>query len=158
MLFDILDVLPDDLIQKLRDTLVDKLTETAETAGKHQAAATFKKLRSDADFTTAFEQGLTRAAQRFADEYVQQDEDLVAVVLDSPDFFTNVEVQEAMLSMLRQPGSYLESEQTAIARSFATVFRKRINRERVDRAVTYLLRCLAQELWHLPELRGVYSL
>ena len=37
----------------------------------------------------------------------------------------------------------------------------RVNRQRVDRAITYLLRCMAEELWTLPgasEVRQVYSL
>ena len=60
--------------------------------------------------------------------------------------------------MLRRPGSYLVDEREQIVQTFATVLPGRKNRERVDRAVTYLLRCLAEELWHLPELQPVYSL
>ena len=62
------------------------------------------------------------------------------------------------MAILKKPGLYLVEEREQVAQSFAGVLPERKNRERVDRAVTYLLKCLAEELWHLPELQPIYSL
>src|SRR5690606_28467109 len=117
-----------------------------------------KKLRSDAAFRVSFEQGLGRALKRFIGEYELEDEDLVATIASEQGFFQNKEIQTALIAVLKQPGAHLDEEREIVIQSFVTVLPERINRGRVDRAVTYLLKCLAQELWHLPELLPIYSL
>jgi hypothetical protein len=67
-------------------------------------------------------------------------------------------VREALLEIIQHPGVYLGEERMTLARSFVDVLRQRINRERVDRAVIFFLRCLAEELWTLPELQPIYTL
>ena len=61
------------------------------------------------------------------------------------------------MTMLKSPGSYLADEGEVVVQPFDSVFPGRKNRERVNNAMMYLLRCL-EELWHLPELQPVYSL
>jgi len=82
----------------------------------------------------------------------------VAAIAADATIFQNKEVEAALLTMLKRPGTYLVDEREHLVQTFASVLPGRKNRERVDRAVTYLLRCLAEELWHLPELQPVYSL
>src|SRR5438105_635208 len=65
------------------------------------------------------------------------------------------------MSMIQRPGSWTVNEREAVISHFADVLPKRINRKRVDKAVTFLLQCIAEELWTLPgisEIREIYSL
>lgn len=155
---DLIELIPQNLKQQALDALVDVVSEQAESFGGDKLAGKIKKLRSDTAFRDAFEAGLSRALKRFIEEYQLEDEDLVAAIAGEPGFFQNEEVQMALITVLKQPGAYLDEEREAIVQSFATVMPDRINRERVDRTITYLLKCLAQELWHLPELLPIYSL
>jgi hypothetical protein len=101
---------------------------------------------------------LQRAVNRFFEDYEAEDEDLVAVMKGERDFFKNEQIQAALIKILKQPGLYLTEERETLIQSFDTVLPQRKNRDRVDKAVTYFLKCLAQELWHLPELQPIYSL
>ncbi len=155
---DITKLIPAVVKIAVRDTLVDFVSDQAKKYASDEIAGKIKKLRSDAAFNEKFEAGLQRAAQRFIEEYELEDEDLVAVIAADAHFFENEEVQAALLAVLKKPGAYLVEERAQIIQSFESVFPNRRNRQRVDRAVTYLLKCLAEELWHLPELQPIYSL
>jgi len=155
---DILDLLSESLRQQARDALVDFVANQARKLGRDDLGDKIERLRSDADFNGKFEAGLQRAVRRFVQEYETEDEDLVAAIAADEGLFNNEEVRSALLAILKQPGLYLADEQETVARSFASVLPARKNRQRVDRAVTYLLKCLAKELWSLPELQPIYSL
>ncbi|GAK58492.1 hypothetical protein U27_05466 [Candidatus Vecturithrix granuli] len=157
-ILDILDIIPQSLKQQVVDTLVDFVSGEAKKYVSGEIANKIRSLRSDAAFHRTFEKGLQQAVKRFIAEYEAQDEDLVAALQADRTFLANAQVQKAMLTMLRKPGTYLAEEREKLAQSFDSVLPKRKNRERVDQAVTYFLRCLVEELWHLPELLPVYSL
>jgi tetratricopeptide (TPR) repeat protein len=156
--FDILGLIPQSLKRQALDTLVDFVSEQARKYAGEEIAAKIKKLRSDAAFNQAFEEGLRRAVRRFVQEYEVEDEDLVAAIAADEGFFKNEEVRAALLTILKKPGVYLAGERERLAEPFDSVLPGRKNRERVDRAVLYLLKCLAEDLWHLPELQPIYSL
>ena len=63
-----------------------------------------------------------------------------------------------MLAIIKKPGAHPSDEREMVLQSFETVLPERKNRQRVDRAVTVLLGYLAEEVWALPELQGVYML
>ncbi len=155
---DVLNLIPQSLKQKALDTLVDFVSGQAKKYASDELGRRIKKLRSDAAFNQAFEDGLKQASRRFIEDYEAEDEDLVAAIAADETFFENEDVQAALLSILKQPGAYLTDEQETLLQSFDTVLSQRKNRQRVDRAVTYLLKCLAEELWHMPELQPIYSL
>jgi len=157
-LFDILNLIPQGLQQEIVDSLVDFVSGQAEKFLGEQVANKLKKLRSDAAFVQAFREGLRRAADRFVQEYETEDEDLVAAIAADERFFQNEQVQKALLAIIKRPGTYLQDERETVLQSFETVLPGRKNRGRVDRAVTVFLKCLAEELWTLPELQGIYSL
>lgn len=154
---DILSLIPDNLKISVRDKIVDFVADQAKKYSNDEVADKIKLLRSDATFNKHFEGGLGRAIKRFVQEYEQQDEDLVAAIASAPDFFKSEAVQKNLLHILKQPGSFSE-EQEVLTQSFETILPERKNRERVNKAVLYLLKCLAEELWHLPELQPIYSL
>jgi LuxR family glucitol operon transcriptional activator len=154
----IFDFIPKEIRQQAQDTLVDFLSEQVKKHVSQGAAERIKQLRSDGEFRRQFDQGLEKAIKRFSEEYYEKDEDLVEAIIREKELFRNPEVKQALMTMLRSPGSYLEDEAEIVAQSFVSVLPGRKNRERVNQAMMHLLRCLVEELWHLPVLQPVYSL
>lgn len=155
---DIFSLIPNDLKKLVRDSLVDFISDQAKKYLNDEVSNKVKKLRSDAAFSAQFEECLQRAAQRFVNEYELEDEDLVTAISQDEHFFVNKQIQAALLQIIKKPGVFLVDENEAIAQSFESVLPERLNRQRVDRAINYLLKCLAQEVWYLPELQPIYSL
>ncbi len=155
---DLVGWLPDSFKQQIIDSVVTFVAEQAEKAERDDVSQALKRLRSDASFQDAVDQGLKEATERFVREYTVEDEDLVAAIARDPDFWKAESVRTALMEIIRHPGVYLAEERAALAQSFADVLRQRVNRERVDRAVAFYLRCVAESLWHLEPLRPVYEL
>lgn len=155
---DLIGWLPDSLKQEIIDGIVTLVADQAEKVLGDQVSQALKRLRSDAAFQDAVDRGLKEATDRFVREYMVEDEDLVAAIAEDPDFWKAKSVREALLEIIRHPGVYLTEERMTLARSFADVLRQRVNRERVDSAVTFYLRCVAESLWHLEPLRPIYEL
>ena len=147
----------------LKTRLIDKIVETvAEQAKKidPQFAKEIRKLSSQAGFLETFETALEGGIQRFFAEYAEQDEDIVAAIQNEPTIWESQAVQDALIVMLKRPGAHLEAQRETLLEHFTDVLPQRINRQRVDQAITALLRCIAEELWTLPgakEIREVYS-
>ena len=154
----ILEFIPQELRQQSQDILVDFVSEQVRKHVNQGAAEKIKQLRSDGEFRRQFDRGLEKAIKRFSEEYYEIDEDLVDAIAREKSLFTDPEVKQALMTMLKSPGSYLGDEADIMAQSFAGVLPGRKNRDRVNQAMRYLLRCLAEELWHLPVLQPVYSL
>jgi hypothetical protein len=156
--FDILKLIPQNLQQEIVDALVDFVSGQAKKLLGEQFSTKIKTLKSDAKFAQAFREGLQRAVERFVREYEQEDEDLVTAITADEGFFQDEQVQKALLAVIKKPGTYLADERETVLQSFETVLPHRKNRQRVDRAVTVFLKCLAEELWTLPELQPIYTL
>ncbi|MCB8985834.1 MAG: ATP-binding protein, partial [Ardenticatenaceae bacterium] len=155
---DVFGLIPDSFKQSAVDAIVETVVERGEGLLSDSILNRIKGLRSDAAFRKQLDVGMQRGLQRFADEYQLKDEDLVAAILQDTALFTAHAVRDALIEIVQQPGRYLMEERTLVSQTFAAVLPGRINRERVDRAILYLLKCLAQEMWHLPELQPIYSL
>jgi len=158
MLVNVLDMIPDDLKTQLRNTVVDFVVTQTEKHVGDEIARQIKQLRSDSVFIREFEQGLQRAVQRFVDEYEMEDEDLVLLIINDNNFFKSKAIQEALLSLIKNPTGYLPEKRKILERKFASVLPERKNRQRVNRAISYYLKCVVQEVWSLPELRPIYTL
>jgi len=154
----ILEFIPQELRQQAQDTLVDFVSEQAKKFVSDSTAEKLKQLRSDGAFRRQFDKGLGKAIKRFSEEYYEKDEDLVEAISQEKDLFKSPDVKAALMTMLKSPSSYLVDEGETVAQSFDRVLPGRKNRERVNQAMKYLLRCLVEELWHLPELQPIYSL
>jgi tetratricopeptide (TPR) repeat protein len=155
--FDVLSLIPPSLRQQVLDALVGFVSKQAKKFLGDAVSDKIEGPKSDGSFRKKFREGLQRAADRFVREYEVEDEDLVAAITADESLFKNKQVQEALLAIVKEPGIYLADEREAVIESFETVLPGRKNRQRVDRAVTFFLKCLAKELWTLPELRGVYA-
>lgn len=164
---DILSFIPDELKQKLGQEIIDFIADQAKKVANEQIAGKIRKLSSKTEFAEAVDKAIQKGGERFMVEYLVQDEDLSLALTGDPDFWKTPSVQKALLALVKQPGAWLPNEYDqvaahfAAAASFADVLPGRINRQRVDRAVTYFLRCVVEELWTLPgakEIREVYAL
>lgn len=150
--------IPDNLKKRIIDGIVSLFAEKAEKAGLDDVSRTLKQLRSDAEFLKAVDQGLRRATDRFVKEYKTQDRELALAIAGNPGFWENLEVQSALLEIVRNPGIYLDQQQILLMQSFASVLAQRADRERINHAVSFYLRCVAESLWHLEPLRPAYEL
>ena len=157
----ILSAIPDPIKQQIADALVDFLVKQAEKVAGEQIAGKIRKFSSKGEFAEAVEKAIIKGAQRFAVEYADEDEDLAAAISANPDFWKSKSAQKALTELIKRPGAWNLSEYAEIASHFEDVLPERRNRIRVDKAVTYFLRCIVEELWTLPgakEVREVYAL
>jgi tetratricopeptide (TPR) repeat protein len=150
--------IPQSIKEAVLDTTVDFLSGQAKKLLGDEIASKIKQLRTDAAFHQSFENGLKRALERFKLEYEEQDEDIVAVILSNQSIFKDEKFQAILQEMIKRPGSYLDEEREKVISTFESILPGRKNRQRVDRAVSFLLRCIVEEVWHIPELQPIYSL
>lgn len=154
--------LPDDLEQRLRDGIVEAVARLAEKVpGGNKASRVIRQLSTQAAFYNAFDTAIMSARSRFVAEYTPRDEDLVEAIIDDGKFWESQDVRQALITMIQRPGSWMVNERETVISHFADVLPKRINRERVDKAVSFFLQCIVEELWTLPgisEIREIYNL
>lgn len=154
-------IIPDKMKERIADGLVSFLARQAERLGQRGVANQLRQITSQGDFYQAIQQALEVGYQRFKLEYALEDEDLVEAILNDDQFWHSEAVQNALVEMISRPGAWLDPEREMIVQGFSTVLPERINRQRVDKAINFLLRCMVEELWTLPgakEIRDVYSL
>lgn len=152
-------IIPERLKERLADSLVELLAGSAEQLGGSQIAGRIRKLSSKSDLRQSINRALETGIQHFIEDYVSQDEDLVAAIQSDDLFWQSEMVQDALVRLVSRPGAWLRDERETVGFHFETVLPKRVNRERVDRAVSFLLYCVAEELWSLPgaqEIREAY--
>jgi tetratricopeptide (TPR) repeat protein len=157
----LLSLIPEDLKRQLLDGLVGFLADQAQRLAGEKASEHIRRLSSEAAFLRAFDQALERGLRRFRDEYTQKDEDLVSLLVSDPALWRSPTVRKALRELVSRPGAHLPEARRQLLASFSDVLPQRVNRERVDRAVSYLLGCIAEELWSLPaakEVREAYRL
>ena len=155
---DPLSWIPEATKREILDGLLKFMMDKAGKTLGDEFTGVLGKLRSDAAFQDAIDTGLKRATDRFLREYADEDEDLTAALSADRELWKAKSVRDALLAILRQPGRWEAQDWETIASRFDDVLPQRRNRERVDRAVRFFLRCLAEEVWHLPELKPIYEM
>ncbi|MFZ1809253.1 MAG: hypothetical protein WAU36_18615, partial [Cyclobacteriaceae bacterium] len=155
---DVLGWLSDEVKRQLFDSMVELVSDQAKKILGNEASDIIKKLKSDASFQAAFDEGIKQATQRFAQEYFSQDSDLVTAIVSDKDFWGIASVRKALLHMIQRPGRFLEDDREKVLVHFDDVLPEYFDRGQLDQAVTFFLRCLAEELWHLPQLQPIYEL
>lgn len=155
----LISFIPNDLKTQLLDNLVQFMARQAEKVVGEQLGEKIRKLSSEGAFLDAFDKAMKSASDRFVIEYTPIDEDLVAVISADKTFWQSSQVRQALIQMVSRPGAWLAEERETLVQHFADVLPQRVNRERVDKAVAFFLRCVVEELWTLPgakEVREVY--
>jgi hypothetical protein len=99
-----------------------------------------------------------RAEQRFAYEYRAQDAELVDVLSVQTRFADLPSVRAALRELLTRPFHDPAQQVAVLQRSFGDVLPERLDRARVDAAVSAFLRYLGQEVLYIPQLRELYAL
>ena len=149
--------IPDHIKQQFFDHQMSVLAEYAEKAGRTNASERLKRLRLDASFQEAVDQGLSEATARFVRDYRGEYEEL-AQAIESQDAFWKAEnVRQSILNIIMRPGVDLPEDRKILTRSFAGLLHRRVNRERLNPAVGFYLRCVAESLWYLEPIGQVYD-
>jgi hypothetical protein len=136
-------LLPGELKRQLDAAVIAFIDRQTETFLPEPVREKIRRLSPQLVAQKALDDAVQRAIVRFAREYPDIDEDLAAAVLAVADFWDNVDVRTALLSLVSHPGMPRPEERTQIATHFDTVLPERRNRERVDRAISYVLRLVA---------------
>jgi LuxR family glucitol operon transcriptional activator len=110
----------------------------------------------------ALERGLAaavgRAEQRFAHEYRAQDAELADALTAQTRFADLPSVRAALRELLTHPFHDPALSVARLQRTFGDVLPERVERTRVDAAVSAFLSCLGQEVLYIPQLRDLYGL
>jgi len=152
--------LPEDLKHQLQKGIVDFLVHHAEEMG-NQITEALSQLSSQTTFYNAFDQAIMCAIQRFIAEHTLKDADLVALILADTHFWESQDVRQRLKALIRLPDYWLVEERATMVQHFPDVLPQQTNRVRVDRVITFFLRCIVEELWTLPgveEICAIYNL
>jgi len=117
-----------------------------------------ERLRDDRALRRQLKAAVARAEQRFAQEYRSQDPELVLALTRDTRFADLPSVQAALRGVLTQPFHDPSQPVAVLHASFADVLPERVDRARVDAAVSTFLRILGQEVLYIPQLQQLYSL
>jgi tetratricopeptide (TPR) repeat protein len=104
------------------------------------------------------EQGLLEGSERFLRDYEGQDAELVLAIALEPKFGQTESVRQALLEIIEHPGVDLATERTILTQGFSALFDPPVDDKRIDQAVRFYLRCIAESLWHLEPFRSKYEL
>lgn len=148
----------DIIVSSLATFVLTKLPNDIKNAVSNEIITRVKQIASDMEFRRKFEASLRVALQRFITEYEKVDVELVEAIAVDKEFLNNKELQTALLAILNKPDARLTHNHEIVAQSFITIFPSLENRTRVNQAVTFLLKCLAEEVWLMPEFRPIYAL
>jgi hypothetical protein len=136
--------IPAEIKSRVYNAVVEALARfTERTPLDKQGADVIRNLSTDAEFRNEFETALSKAVQRFHEEYVPIDPDVVRAMEQNPIFWQEPAVLRALQSVIKRPGSLLRNNKEEVVKHFANVL-PGIEKDRVDRAVTFLLTCLVK--------------
>lgn len=79
--------IPDPVKQQIVDGIVTFVADQAKKTLGDEVSRSLTRLRSDAAFQGAVDEGLKEATDRFVREYMVEDKDLVAAMARDPDFW-----------------------------------------------------------------------
>jgi len=151
-------LVPASVSSQLWQALVGFLCHLAGHAAGDKVATKLHLLGQNTAFEQKFQTAIGDGLKRFEKEYFVEDEDLVREILKDTHLFENKHVQASLLALIKEPTGLLEKERQRASVPFTNVFPSRANRPRVDRALNFLMHCIAQQVWHMPELKSIYTL
>jgi hypothetical protein len=144
--------IPKKVKDEIKDCVIDTLIEVLPDEKWRKVVCSF---RADGTFQDAFIAAIERVVTRFAEEYKHKK--LVETVTNSTSFSDLPSIKKALRTVVTDPSSYPESERKIIYQSFADVIPS-IPAERVELAVQFFMRCLAEEVINIPQLFLLYQI
>jgi tetratricopeptide (TPR) repeat protein len=109
------------------------------------------------DFDKRLRSAIDRAISRFRTNYARLDPTMVGMLLDDAPVLDLPTVSDALRQMVLYPARSRDESKDAFTEAVKK-FSPRTDDARLDRAVTELVRCLRDELQHLPELQPSFAL
>ncbi|HJT56318.1 MAG TPA: NB-ARC domain-containing protein [Ktedonobacteraceae bacterium] len=155
-----LSAIPEDLRDQLQKGIVEFLVRHSGELGE-QAAEALRQLSSQPVFRSTFDDAVARAVQRFIAEYTVTAAHLVASIVGDKHFWESEDVRQRLKLLVARPDYWQVNERASTVQHFADVLPEEGDREGLDKAATFFLRCLVEELWKLPgaeEIGAIYNL
>ncbi|MGF2075788.1 hypothetical protein, partial [Enterococcus casseliflavus] len=84
--------------------VIDFITRQAEGLIGQEMSGRIRGLTAKGAFRKELIAAFQRGVERFEQEYGEEDEDLTAAILNSPDFWQNHAIQQAILNLVSKPG------------------------------------------------------
>jgi LuxR family glucitol operon transcriptional activator len=160
-MLDFLSYIPDSVKKQVVDELVNFLANETEKFTSDKIANKLRTLSSQAEFNDSVKKAIEKGLNRFASEYIDYDEDLAEAIVQDSSLWKSEKIRKAISTLLKRPGAWNLAEREEIVDHFEDILPKRRQRDRVDKAISYLLYCIIEELWTLPgakEIRDVYAI
>lgn len=152
--FTLTDFLSPTTKQWLFDQLIDVSSQIAQKLLGDEIALKLGKLRSDAAFNDAFQKALKRASERWVAEYY--DKEIVENLTKDKELWKNNELIKLLGEIVRTPGGYHEPQFKSLLSSLQ--LQSGISSNQLEEAISYLLKCLSDEVISIPQLQPIYQL
>ncbi|MCB9419181.1 MAG: AAA family ATPase [Ardenticatenaceae bacterium] len=150
---------PDSLRDRITNATVDFLADQAKKLPKgNKIAQNIQQLRSDSDFQERFREAVRQAIAQFAEEYDEHDELIVYLLVTDANFLNDRYVQQALVTILKNPTPYLNDQKILLEEHFDTLLPHIQDRTRVNQAINVFLKYLVKAVWLMPEFSDIYSL
>lgn len=117
-----------------------------------------KSMFDEQSMNRALINAVNRAEATFARDYHAIDAELTNALIAQTRFADVPSVQAALKDMLTHPFHDPAQSVVVLQRSFHDILPERIDRTRVDQAVTTFLHYLGQEVLYIPQLQHLYAL
>ena len=150
--------IPSEIKNRIFDNVVNFIAKQTGKIFGRRAGDAVRKLTSDGSFISKFNIALKNSQERFIHEYNKIDPELTEAISQGVKFWEAESIRQAIMTIVQRPGAWIDDERNIVSQHFTDVFQDRFSKDRVDNAINFFLKCLAQELWHLPELQRAYEL
>ncbi|MEI6044132.1 MAG: NB-ARC domain-containing protein [Chloroflexota bacterium] len=154
-MFDFLGFIPEAARNKLKDVVVDGLFKATKGRLDDKQRQTIRSLRSNGAFLNAFDKALTRAVERFIQEYT--DSEVTRAILTNARFWQADEIHQALQHIAASPSDYLNTQRVQVEQRFGAILPD-LDPQRVDAAIAFFLKCMAKEMLTIPEFKQDYIL
>ena len=154
-MIDPLGLMPESLKNRMFDSIIEFISEQANRLLGEGVSNKFSKLKTDSEFQTNFKDGIVRAVERFGREF--EDHELAALINQSESWINN-KVQIALLNIIKHPVSWSQADKIVISQQLGHLLPDSMESQKLDTALSFFIKCLIEEIWHLPELAPIYEL
>ncbi|SEF55998.1 Tetratricopeptide repeat-containing protein [Nonomuraea solani] len=158
-MIDPFSLLPSYALERALDSALDSMARLAENLHGDKVAKGIRRLKSDGKFRAEFAGAVKAALVKFHRAYRDVDQEVAERLALDRRFWTGQALMTSMEAIIRQAGSTAADDaRRTVEEHFRHHLGEEIGAERAHNALVCFLNCLAEEVWHLPELHGIYSL
>lgn len=150
------EFMPKSVRKKLAENLILHCEELGKRHLNDDAGIAIGKLRNDNNFLEKFNYAVDTAIKQFVDAHIYEEEDLILAILADKDFWSYRSIINALDTLLKRPKIFSAASQKSY--EFSDLLPKRLNRDKVNRIVTYFFQFLNQAIWSIDDLQPIIQL